>query len=102
MPIFTASSGCDLFYRDECFADAWETPETVLLLHGNAESSAAWNVKSGDGVIQRIVFERCVVGENAFCNAPEGIIFEGSIIIDRIPLAIRHNDLVGRFSDDVP
>ena len=43
MPIFTASSGCDLFYRDECFADAWETPETVVLLHGNAESGAAWN-----------------------------------------------------------
>jgi pimeloyl-ACP methyl ester carboxylesterase len=32
-----------MFYRDECFADAWRATATALLLHGNAESSAAWN-----------------------------------------------------------
>jgi len=33
----------DMAYRDECFADSWETPEAALLLHGNAESGEAWN-----------------------------------------------------------
>ena len=43
MPSYPAGNGCTLHYRDECFADAWEAPETVLLLHGNAESGLAWN-----------------------------------------------------------
>ena len=33
----------DLYYRDESFADAWATPDPVLMLHGNAESGLAWN-----------------------------------------------------------
>ncbi len=43
MPIFTATDGLAMHYRDECFADAWEKPEAALLLHGNAESGEAWN-----------------------------------------------------------
>lgn len=43
MPVFDAGDGCELFYRDECFADAWDMPDPVLLLHGNAESGLAWN-----------------------------------------------------------
>ncbi len=43
MPSYPAGNGCALHYLDECFADAWETPETALLLHGNAESNQAWN-----------------------------------------------------------
>jgi len=35
--------GCTLHYRDDCFADAWESPPAMLLLHGNAESGLAWN-----------------------------------------------------------
>ncbi len=33
----------EMAYRDDCFADTWDTPETMLLLHGNAESGEAWN-----------------------------------------------------------
>ncbi len=43
MPSYPAGNGCDLHYRDDCFADAWVAPETALLLHGNAESGQAWN-----------------------------------------------------------
>ncbi len=43
MPSFEAGNGCALHYLDEGFADAWEMPETALLLHGNAESGQAWN-----------------------------------------------------------
>lgn len=43
MPIFPAADGAALHYRDECFADPWVQPEAALLLHGNAESGAAWN-----------------------------------------------------------
>ena len=43
MPVYQAGNGCALHYRDDCFADAWAAPETVLMLHGNAESGLAWN-----------------------------------------------------------
>ncbi len=33
---------CRLFYEDDCFANPWESVETVLLIHGGCESSAAW------------------------------------------------------------
>ena len=32
----------DLYYLVDDYTDPWCTPETILLLHGNAESSAAW------------------------------------------------------------
>ena len=31
-----------LHYEDEYFGEPWVTPETVLLIHGAAESSKAW------------------------------------------------------------
>jgi hypothetical protein len=33
---------CEMFYRVDDFTDPWEKPETVLMLHGNAESSLSW------------------------------------------------------------
>ncbi len=35
-------SDCDLFYQIDDFTDPWIKSETVLMLHGNAESSLAW------------------------------------------------------------
>lgn len=32
----------DLFYLVDDFTDPWREPGTILMLHGNAESSAAW------------------------------------------------------------
>jgi 3-oxoadipate enol-lactonase len=32
----------DLHYEVDDFTDPWTSPETILLLHGNAESGAAW------------------------------------------------------------
>jgi 3-oxoadipate enol-lactonase len=32
----------DLHYVVDDFTDPWRKPETILLLHGNAESGAAW------------------------------------------------------------
>jgi 3-oxoadipate enol-lactonase len=37
------ASDLEMYYRDECFADPWTAPATMLLLHGNAESGEAWN-----------------------------------------------------------
>src|SRR4051812_7529127 len=34
--------GCDLAYDDDCFAPPWLPVETVLLVHGVAESAQAW------------------------------------------------------------
>ena len=42
MPTFQPSPGVDIHYRVDDFTDPWCKPETVLLLHGNAESSLAW------------------------------------------------------------
>ena len=33
---------CDLFYEVDDFTDPWTDADTVLMLHGNAESSLAW------------------------------------------------------------
>ncbi len=36
------SADLEMHYRVDDFTDPWTKPETILLLHGNAESSAAW------------------------------------------------------------
>ena len=43
MPSVRIAPDLEMHYRDDGFADSWTTPETVLLLHGNAESGEAWN-----------------------------------------------------------
>ena len=42
MPTFEAANGVRLHYLVDDFTDPWREPETVLLLHGNAESGLAW------------------------------------------------------------
>ncbi len=42
MPTLEASAGLRLHYLVDDFTDPWTKPDTVLLLHGNAESSLAW------------------------------------------------------------
>jgi pimeloyl-ACP methyl ester carboxylesterase len=32
----------DFFYREDWFGEPWRKPETVVLIHGNAESSIVW------------------------------------------------------------
>src|SRR5689334_23053178 len=32
----------DFFYRDDWFGEPWRKPETVVLIHGNDESSVVW------------------------------------------------------------
>lgn len=42
MPKIQIEPNCWLHYEDDCFADPWRPAETVLLIHGGCESSAAW------------------------------------------------------------
>jgi 3-oxoadipate enol-lactonase len=42
MPTFKPSADLDLYYAVDDFTDPWREAETILLLHGNAESGAAW------------------------------------------------------------
>lgn len=42
MPTFHSVPGFDTYYEVDDYTDPWTTPETVLLLHGNCESGAAW------------------------------------------------------------
>jgi len=41
-PPSTSAPGLSINYEDDCFAAPWTTPETVVLVHGNSESSRAW------------------------------------------------------------
>jgi pimeloyl-ACP methyl ester carboxylesterase len=42
MPTLQLPPDLDLHYRVDDFTDPWSTPRTILMLHGNAESSASW------------------------------------------------------------
>jgi pimeloyl-ACP methyl ester carboxylesterase len=43
VPIVNTSDGCAMYYTEECHADPWgPEPETVLMVHGMAESSRSW------------------------------------------------------------
>jgi 3-oxoadipate enol-lactonase len=42
MPQFRPTPDLDMHYEVDDFTDPWRRPETILLLHGNAESGLAW------------------------------------------------------------
>jgi 3-oxoadipate enol-lactonase len=42
MAKFRPSPDLDMHYEADDFTDPWRQPETILLLHGNAESGLAW------------------------------------------------------------
>jgi len=42
MPIFRVSPDCTLHYVVDDYSDPWREPQTILMMHGNAESGAAW------------------------------------------------------------
>ncbi len=42
MATFETSPGVHLHYLVDDFTEPWNEPATILLLHGNAESSRAW------------------------------------------------------------
>lgn len=42
MTFLTVSHDAKIYYQDHSFADPWTSPEAVLLMHGNFESSDAW------------------------------------------------------------
>src|SRR6266853_1032673 len=42
MPTFNAAADLAMHYELDDFTDPWRAKESILLLHGNAESSAAW------------------------------------------------------------
>jgi pimeloyl-ACP methyl ester carboxylesterase len=42
LPTLTISPDAELHYEIDDFTDPWRRPETILLLHGNAESGLAW------------------------------------------------------------
>lgn len=42
MPNFRPSADLDMHYAVDDFTDPWRRPDTILMLHGNAESGLAW------------------------------------------------------------
>lgn len=42
MAVFRSSPDLEMHYEVDDFTDPWTRPETILLLHGNRESGAAW------------------------------------------------------------
>jgi 3-oxoadipate enol-lactonase len=42
MPIFSPTPDLAMHYQVDDYCDPWRTPETILMLHGNAESGLSW------------------------------------------------------------
>src|SRR4029450_4357612 len=42
MPTLHISLDLEMHYRVDDYTDPWREPETILMLHGNAESGAVW------------------------------------------------------------
>ena len=42
MPIFSPTPDLTMHYQVDDYCDPWRSPETVLMLHGNAESGLSW------------------------------------------------------------
>ena len=42
MPSFRPTPDLNLHYEVDDFTDPWHRPDTILMLHGNAESGLAW------------------------------------------------------------
>src|SRR3954468_19161313 len=42
MPTLHIPPDLDMHYVIDDYTDPWRTPETILMIHGNAESGAAW------------------------------------------------------------
>ena len=42
MPIARVSNDLEMHYLIDDYTDPWDTPETILLLHGSSESGAMW------------------------------------------------------------
>ena len=42
MPTLQVTPDCNMYYDVTDFAEPWREHETILLLHGNAESGDAW------------------------------------------------------------
>jgi 3-oxoadipate enol-lactonase len=42
MPTFRPTADLDMHYAVDDFTDPWRRPQTILMLHGNAESGLAW------------------------------------------------------------
>ena len=56
MPKQRIDPSLEMYYELDDFTDPWHEPETILLLHGNAESSAMWyRVGAGAGSAFRVV-----------------------------------------------
>ena len=42
MPTIELRPGLAMAYEDHWFGAPWTTPETIVMIHGNSESSRAW------------------------------------------------------------
>ena len=58
MPNFRPSPDLDMHYEVDDFTDPWLQPETILLLHGNAESGLA----EGICILQRMGYSPLLRG----------------------------------------
>lgn len=92
MPTFRSSPDLEMHYLVDDYTDPWRKPETILLLHGNAESSAAWY-----GWVPHLARRYRVVrpdmrGFGASTPMPRGFLWTLDIVIDDF---IRLMDMLG-------
>jgi len=64
VPILRVSPDCALHYVVDDHSDPWREPQSILMLHGNAESSAAWF----GWVPQRLAFALLLIAALVGCG----------------------------------
>ena len=42
MPTLNIDRDLEMYYETDCFVEPWEKPESLMLLHGCAESGIVW------------------------------------------------------------
>jgi len=93
MPTMSLSPGRELFYRIDDFTDPWSPAETVILLHGNAESGEAWRAWIPHlGRRYRIV-RPDMRGFGASTPMPEDFPWSLDTLVDDLVRLARHLDI---------
>ena len=73
MSSFRIPPDLDMHYRVDDFTDPWRTPQTILMLHGNAESGVSLSAFGGGGITLVRSHKFYLVSQQAKHIAEEGV-----------------------------
>src|SRR5947209_5014881 len=97
MPAAQIDSGLSMYYEDDYCGEPWRQPQTVLLVHGVAESSRAWygwvpHLARSFRVVRpdQRGFGRSTVPPAGYAWSPSGLAADLTRLLDRLGLDAVH------------